>query len=76
VHPDRWGQGLGTAAVEAATAAMARRGAREVSLWCLEENRRARRLYERLGWRPAAERREASWAPYPVEMRYTRALDG
>jgi RimJ/RimL family protein N-acetyltransferase len=76
VHPDHWGRGLGTAAVEAATAAMARRGSREASLWCLEENRRARRLYERLGWRPAAERRDASWPPYPVEMRYTRALVG
>jgi RimJ/RimL family protein N-acetyltransferase len=76
VHPAHWGRGLGAAAVEAATAAMAARGAREVSLWCLEENRRARRHYERLGWRPADERREASWPPYPVEMRYVRALGG
>lgn len=76
VQPDHWGQGLGATAVEAATAAMAGRGAREVSLWCLEENRRARRLYERLGWLPTPERREAPWPPHPVEMRYRRVLGG
>ncbi len=74
VHPDHWGGGLATAAVAEATARMARRGAREASLWCLEENHRARRLYEHLGWRAASERRDASWPPHPVEMRYTRPL--
>ena len=65
---------VATAAVDAVLRARAERGCRVASLWCLEENHRARRLYERLGWRPTAERREAPWPPHPVEMRYQRTL--
>jgi RimJ/RimL family protein N-acetyltransferase len=43
-------------------------------LWCLEENHRARRLYEYLGWQPGGERREAAWPPHPVEMVYSRVI--
>ncbi len=74
VHPDRWGQGLGTAAVESAVADIAGRGATTASLWCLEENRQARRLYEHLGWRAGRERRDAPWPPHPEEMRYELPL--
>ncbi len=75
VHPDRWGEGLATAAVEAAVAGMAARGCTEASLWVLEDNHRARRLYERLGWTAVADRREAPWPPHPVEVRYVRRSD-
>jgi len=74
VHPRRWGHGLGTRLVRLSLEAMAARGATEAQLWCLEDNGRARRLYERLGWRPAADRREAVWPPHPTEMRYTRPI--
>jgi ribosomal protein S18 acetylase RimI-like enzyme len=74
VHPARWGRGLAATAMAAAVADMARRGTRDASLWVLEENERARRLYERLGWAATAERRDAPWPPYPTEMRYTRPL--
>lgn len=76
VHPDRWGEGLATAGMAEATRAMARRGSHEASLWVLAENDRARRLYERLGWVPTDDRREAPWAPHPVEIRYARPLTG
>ena len=75
VRPDHWGQGLASAAIATVTAAMARRGSRTASLWVLEENHRARRLYERLGWRPTPDRQEAPWPPHPVELRYARALE-
>jgi RimJ/RimL family protein N-acetyltransferase len=74
VRPDRWGQGLASTAVEAVLLALELRGCTIASLWCLEENHRARRLYEYLGWRPSPERREAPWPPHPVEMRYTRLV--
>lgn len=74
VHPDHWGEGLASAAIETVLHAMDLRGATAASLWCLEENHRARRLYEYLGWRPAADRREAPWSPHPIEMRYTRLI--
>ena len=74
VHPRHWGDGLATAGVEAAQAAMRRRGSTQASLWCLAENHRARRLYEHLGWRATGEQQDAPWPPHPVEVRYTRPL--
>jgi GNAT superfamily N-acetyltransferase len=74
VHPDRWGQGLAGLAVGTAVQAMARRGATTAELWCLAENRRARRLYEHLGWTATTDQRSASWPPHPVELRYARPL--
>ena len=74
VHPDHWGQGVATAAVDAALDAMRRHGTRAASLWVLEDNHRARRLYEHLGWSPTDEVQHAPWPPHPVEVRYTRPL--
>ena len=70
VRPDRWGEGLATAAVHAVASAASRAGATTMSLWVLEDNHRARRLYSRLGWRQSAESRAAPWPPHPVELRY------
>lgn len=74
VHPDHWGEGLATAAIESALHAMDLHGATSASLWCLLENHRARKLYEYLGWRPTDDRREAPWPPHPTEVRYTRLI--
>ncbi len=74
VHPRHWGQGLATAAVETAVNAMDLRGTTIASLWVLEENHRARRLYSYLGWRETADTQEAPWPPHPTEVRYTRLL--
>ncbi|CAN5180360.1 hypothetical protein BH18ACT9_BH18ACT9_04830 [soil metagenome] len=74
VHPNHWGQGIATSAIGVALHAMELRGGTKAFLWCLVENHRARRLYEHLGWQPTEERGEASWPPYPVEMRYTRRI--
>lgn len=76
VHPDHWGTGLATAGISLALRAMAARGSTEARLWVLEENRRARGLYEHLGWRRTGERREAPWPPHPVEVGYRRSLPG
>jgi GNAT superfamily N-acetyltransferase len=74
VRPDHWGNGLASTAIETALHAMDLRGCTIASLWCLEENGRARRLYEYLGWRATTDRREAPWPPHPIEMRYTRLI--
>ncbi|MBD8869174.1 hypothetical protein [Nocardioides donggukensis] len=63
-----------SAVASAAASAAASARPREASLWCLVENHRARGLYEHLGWLPGAERREAGWPPYPLEMTYTLPL--
>ncbi|MGZ4429428.1 MAG: N-acetyltransferase family protein [Nocardioidaceae bacterium] len=74
VRPDHWGHGLATTAVETVVHHLYRLGATIADLWCLEDNGRARRLYEYLGWRPTADRRPAPWPPHPTEMRYTRLV--
>jgi RimJ/RimL family protein N-acetyltransferase len=63
VRPDLWRTGLGR---EAVALCPARR------LWCLAANHRARAVYERLGWRPTGEERDAEWPPHPRELRYAR----
>jgi RimJ/RimL family protein N-acetyltransferase len=74
VHPDHWGDGLATTAIETVLHAMDERGTTVAELWCLEDNHRARRLYEYLGWDAADDRRPAPWPPHPTEMRYTRLI--
>jgi GNAT superfamily N-acetyltransferase len=75
VAPERWGEGLGSTALRRAEAALAAAGHREVRLWVLAENRRARSLYERHGWRATGETQPAPWPPYPTEVGYARHLD-
>jgi len=72
VHPDQWGRGLASYAVGTVLEALARRGTTDAELWCLEDNRRARRLYEHLGWEATTDRRPAPWPPHPTELRYAR----
>jgi len=74
VHPRAWGQGLASTAIDTVLHAMDLRGSTVAQLWCLEENHRARRLYEYLGWRATPDRQEAPWPPHPTEMRYTRLI--
>ncbi len=66
VHPDLWGSGLATAGVQRAV----RHGARR--LWVLVANHRARRLYERHGWRATGVEQECPWPPHPTELEYER----
>jgi GNAT superfamily N-acetyltransferase len=56
-----WGQGVGRRLLAAAGPVQ--------ELWVLRDNARARRFYERHGWRPDG----AAAAPFgPVELRYRR----
>jgi ribosomal protein S18 acetylase RimI-like enzyme len=54
VAPHARGQGVGTRLLEAIAEEARARGYREVRLDVVEENLRARALYERLGYRPVA----------------------
>lgn len=49
--PDYMGKGYGGALLRAAVEALASMGYRDIFLWVLEENRRARRFYEKHGFR-------------------------
>lgn len=48
--PAYMGRGYGKALLEAALSALASQGYRDIFLWVLEENRRARAFYERVGF--------------------------
>jgi GNAT superfamily N-acetyltransferase len=72
VVPDAWGTGIGTALLDAAVAALREMGAADAFLWVGEENPRARRFYEREGWRPDGTSKPSSLGP--IELRYTRSL--
>jgi RimJ/RimL family protein N-acetyltransferase len=74
VRPARWGEGLASSAIETVLEALHARGTTVAELWCLEENHRARGMYEHLGWQATPDRREAPWPPHPTEMRYTRPV--
>jgi len=65
-HPRVWGRGAGRALMDAALA-----GLDEATLWTAEQNTRARRVYERYGWRPDGATREKTYAGVTfTELRY------
>ena len=64
VRPDHWGTGLAAAAMDCVPA---------TRLWCLEENHRARRFYEGLGWRPTGNEKAETFIPYPILLEYGKA---
>ena len=65
--PESWGTGLGAAMLD-----FALRG-RSAGLWAFEENRRARRFYEKQGFAFTGERRISEFDG-AVEVRYERML--
>ena len=73
--PDAMGKGCGRALLAAALRELAGRGCREVILWVLEGNRRARRFYERAGFAPTGEALADTVGGRPVrELCYRYAL--
>jgi ribosomal protein S18 acetylase RimI-like enzyme len=77
VRPDAWGTGAGRALMDTAVARLAEAGCREVVLWVLATNERARGFYEKAGWRA-----DGAEAPHDVGgvdhvvVRYRRSLLG
>lgn len=71
--PECMGRGYGRPLLEAAVSSLASQGYRDVFLWVLEENRRARAFYERSGFRPGGVCREDVIGGKPVrELAYCR----
>lgn len=69
--PESWGTGLGAAML---SCALEKTGAREgAGLWAFEENARARRFYEKHGFRATGEKRVSEFDG-AVEVRYERTM--
>ncbi|MER7898341.1 GNAT family N-acetyltransferase [Streptomyces sp. NPDC096046] len=75
VHPDQVGRGVGRALLAESVARCSAAGHGRLLLWVLKENDRARRFYERAGFRAdgAEEPFEVDGVAVP-EVRYARTL--
>ena len=71
VVPDRWGTGLADALHGQALELVRALGSARCHLWVLEDNARARRFYERRGWRENGETRVVEYPPNPLDVGYT-----
>ncbi|MFI6759531.1 GNAT family N-acetyltransferase [Micromonospora sp. NPDC050417] len=81
VDPEHWGTGVGRELMNAGLTGLTGRGWRDIRLWVLEENERARRFYERAGLVTDGERstyeihRTAGRPPLGlIELRYAARL--
>jgi len=77
VHPESWRTSAGGALMAAAIKRLTDDGYSEASLWVFEANSRARRFYERFGWRTdgASELFERGGGQ-AIEIRYRLPLTG
>jgi len=75
VVPERWGRGVAAALHDAALEQARADGFERCHLWVLEENHRARRFYERRGWRLNERTRVVPYPPNPIDVSYTIDLE-
>lgn len=69
-----WGTGVAVEAHDLLLDRLRVQGVTHAWLRVFEENHRARRFYERLGWSPTDRRSRTSFPPRPVLVEYTRSL--
>jgi RimJ/RimL family protein N-acetyltransferase len=69
-----WGSGLAAAVHDELVGLLAASGEPSARLRVFEENHRARRFYEKLGWTATSRRTRSTFPPYPVLLEYRRAL--
>ncbi|HEX5594690.1 MAG TPA: GNAT family protein [Micromonosporaceae bacterium] len=67
---ETWGTGLAAAAHGELIERLAGAGVAAARLRVFEENRRARRFYEKLGWHPTDRVSRTSFPPHPVLVEY------
>ena len=72
IRPDARGHGIGQALVETVIGWARGRGISRVHLWVAENNDQARRLYERCGFSPTAERQPLPSNPALTEIGMVR----
>jgi RimJ/RimL family protein N-acetyltransferase len=71
---ETWGSGTAAAAHDALLRTLASKGVTQARLRVFEENHRARRFYEKLGWQATGKRSRTSFPPHPVLVEYRRAV--
>ena len=74
--PAAWSRGVGRFLLDAALAELRTAGCAEAVLWTEERNARARRVYERYGWRADGVVRERVFLGRPIrEIAYRLSLE-
>lgn len=74
VTPRQWSTGAGRALIDAVLERAAAGGYACISLWVLQDNPRARRFYERAGFRETGDSQSLDDLGGVVEVRYERSL--
>jgi len=74
VVPESWGSGVADALHDAALEHLRSLGDTHCRLWVLEDNARARRFYERHGWKLDGTTRVVPFPPNPLDVGYTKRL--
>ena len=71
VVPEQWGTGVADVLHARALEIVRGLGSESCHLWVLEDNTRARRFYERRGWRGNGRTRVVPFPPNPLDVGYT-----
>ena len=71
VLPAEWGRGAATLLHAAALRSLVDAGCTTAALWVLEGNARARRFYEKHGWRPDGTTCVVPFPPHPLDVGYS-----
>jgi GNAT superfamily N-acetyltransferase len=75
LDPAVWGTGAGAALLDAALDEMRAAAYRSATLWTLGTNERARRFYERRGWRADGTSKVHDWGAFSAtDVRYAITL--
>lgn len=75
--PFAWGKGFGRRLMAAALGQLADASFREVTLWVLDSNVRARRFYEAGGWSADGATKNDDSRGFPItQLRYRQSLSG
>ncbi|MEA2003258.1 MAG: GNAT family N-acetyltransferase [Actinomycetota bacterium] len=70
VHPRNWGAGIGIALHDAIVDVATEQVATAINLWVLEDNSRARAMYERRGWKLVPGRKLANEPETVIDVLY------
>ena len=74
VLPQFWSRGVGRALHDTVLGRLRADGWERCHLWVLEDNGRARRFYERLGWIENGTSRVVPFPPNPIDLGYSMTL--
>jgi ribosomal protein S18 acetylase RimI-like enzyme len=74
VSPNAWRRGIGRTLAGEAERILRSRGYEDAVLWVLEDNQRAKRFYEAMGFAPDGESREMNWGAPLQAVRYAKDL--